>query len=59
MMIGYMDGHAASYAETALLDFTFHHDEKDEASGDFMMRYVGEFGCGGTRIHSLPPAPTE
>ncbi len=57
MVLSYVDGHARAFPEEELQDYSFWHSP-DEATGDFMLNYIGEDGCGGTRIHVLPEAVT-
>jgi len=55
MMLGYVDGHARAFPEEELEEYSFFaFGPPKEASGDFMLNYSGNDGCGGTLIHSLP-----
>ena len=55
IMISYVDGHARSFDEAERDNYGFFRDP-EETTGNWMLNYVGEDGCGGTRIHSLPAA---
>ena len=54
IMLSYIDGHAKSFAEEELQNYHLWHDP-EETSGAWMLNYIGDDGCGGTRIHSIPP----
>ena len=51
--LSYLDGHADVFTEDMLENYTFFRDP-NEATGDFMFKFLGEDGCGGTRFHVLP-----
>jgi prepilin-type N-terminal cleavage/methylation domain-containing protein/prepilin-type processing-associated H-X9-DG protein len=53
IMLSYVDGHARAFPEEELKNYSFWHDP-EEATGNFMLNYVGEDGCNGTRIHTIP-----
>jgi prepilin-type processing-associated H-X9-DG protein len=52
IMLGYVDGHAKAFPEEELEEYSLYWF--GEATGDFTLNYLGDDGCGGTRIHSLP-----
>jgi len=62
MAICYVDAHAAMFPKARLVDCckwtptgTYQHALDTEATGDFLVNYVGDDGCKGTRIHTLVP----
>jgi len=55
MMIVYMDSHAEAFSEAKLEEFSFFGGKPDEASGDFMIQYTGDYGCRGSKVHTWPP----
>jgi prepilin-type N-terminal cleavage/methylation domain-containing protein/prepilin-type processing-associated H-X9-DG protein len=58
IMLSYVDGHARAFPEEELENHMFWDDPK-EARGDFMVNYIGDDGCGGSMIHTLPAAVTQ
>lgn len=58
IMLSYVDGHARAFPQEELKNYTFWHDP-EEATGNFMLNYLGDDGCGGTQIHTLPAPVTE
>jgi len=57
IMLGYVDGHAEKFPEVKLEQyarFTY-----GSTTGNFMVNYIGDDGCGGSRIHYIPPPVTE
>jgi prepilin-type N-terminal cleavage/methylation domain-containing protein/prepilin-type processing-associated H-X9-DG protein len=54
IMLGYVDGHVAPFYQDELKNYATYSHDPPETTGDWMIRYVGEFGCGGSRIHALP-----
>ncbi len=59
IMAGYLDGHAAAYDEAALKGRGQFSSSPPEYAGDWLINYIGDFGCNGTRIHYIPPAVVE
>jgi prepilin-type N-terminal cleavage/methylation domain-containing protein len=57
IVLGYVDGHARAFPEAELEDYSWF--SIGETTGDFMLNYVGDDGCGGTLIHALPDAVCE
>ncbi len=56
IMAGYLDGHAAAFDEAALKGRAQFSSTPLEYSGDWLVNYVGDFGCNGTRVHYIPEA---
>ena len=57
IMLSYVDGHARAFYEKELDNYTWWH-QPDEATGNFMLNYVGDDGCGGTQVHTVPVSVT-
>jgi len=59
MAMCYVDGHGETIPEARLQDYFGWPDNPShpsyESSGDFLLNYVGEDGCKGTRIHTIVP----
>ncbi len=59
IVLSFVDGHAGTLAfDVMMRDFSIWHNP-DETTGHWMVQRTGEDGCGGTRIHSLPPPVVE
>jgi len=60
MAICYVDGHGGAFPKARLADYwtwsTSGHAPDTESTGDFLLNYIGEDGCKGTRIHTIVPA---
>ncbi|KPK86814.1 MAG: hypothetical protein AMJ81_00305 [Phycisphaerae bacterium SM23_33] len=56
IVLNYLDGHARAFPQDELEKYSFWPGPHaaQEATGDFMLNYVGDDGCGGTRIHYIP-----
>ena len=52
IVLGYVDGHARAFPEGKLDDYA--RFSNGDITGNFMVSYVGDDGCGGTRIHYIP-----
>ena len=59
IMLGYADGHAEAFEEDRLAGGAVYSFTPPETTGDWMLGYIGDDGCGGGRIHYIPPAVIE
>ena len=59
IMVSYIDGHAGPFLEESLKNYATYSHTPPETTGDWMIEYLAEDGCRGTRIHDIPPMVIE